>query len=184
MIMSCWELYKLHKVQKVPSCKSFRKAQAIPKSHYETVHHSRTLNHSVSTEYKKWNIILTLLASFPHCLLSIGASCRVVREMYVSISWWARGGQCGRSTRGSRREPRWLSGRKTTPSFERSMTPGGQSRKRYVKQIQLARPRYQKMVEWMDNVEMAIQKVCASKVYTSAEFKREKDNFHVGTTWV
>merc|ERR1719340_469512 len=27
-------------------------------------------------------------------------------------------------------------------------------------------------------VEMAIQKVCASKVYTSAEFKREKDNFH------
>ena len=35
------------------------------------------------------------------------------------------------------------------------------------------------MVEWMDNVEMAIQKVCASKVYTSAEFKREKDNFHV-----
>ena len=39
--------------------------------------------------------------------------------------------------------------------------------------------RYCKMVEWMDNVEMAIQKVCASKVYTSAEFKREKDNFHV-----
>merc|ERR1711963_684858 len=37
--------------------------------------------------------------------------------------------------------------------------------------------RYCKMVEWMDNVEMAIQKVCASKVYTSAEFKREKDNF-------
>merc|ERR1711899_108779 len=30
----------------------------------------------------------------------------------------------------------------------------------------------------MDNVEMAIQKVVASKVYTSAEFKREKDNFH------
>ena len=39
--------------------------------------------------------------------------------------------------------------------------------------------RYAKMVEWMDNVEMAIQKVCASRVYTSAEFKREKDNFHV-----
>ena len=36
---------------------------------------------------------------------------------------------------------------------------------------------YSKMVEWMDNVEMAIAKVCASKVYTSAEFKREKDNF-------
>ena len=41
--------------------------------------------------------------------------------------------------------------------------------------------RYCKMVEWMDNVEMAIQKVCASKVYTSAEFKREKDNFHVNS---
>jgi hypothetical protein len=37
------------------------------------------------------------------------------------------------------------------------------------------------MVEWMDNIEMAIQKVCASKVYTSAEFKREKDNFQVPT---
>jgi len=37
--------------------------------------------------------------------------------------------------------------------------------------------RYSKMVEWMDNVEMAIAKVCASKVYSSAEFKREKDNF-------
>ena len=37
--------------------------------------------------------------------------------------------------------------------------------------------RYSKMVEWMDNVEMAISKVCASKVYISAEFKREKDNF-------
>ena len=29
--------------------------------------------------------------------------------------------------------------------------------------------RYMKMVEWMDNVEMAVQKVLASKVYTSAE---------------
>ena len=33
----------------------------------------------------------------------------------------------------------------------------------------------------MDNVEMAIAKVCASKVYTSAEFKRERDTFHVRT---
>ena len=33
------------------------------------------------------------------------------------------------------------------------------------------------MVEWLDNVEMAITKLCASKVYTSSEFKREKDNF-------
>ena len=39
--------------------------------------------------------------------------------------------------------------------------------------------RYAKMVEWMDNVEMAIQKVCANRVYTSTEFKREKDNFQV-----
>ena len=39
--------------------------------------------------------------------------------------------------------------------------------------------RYAKMAEWMDNVEMAVQKVLASRVYTSAEFKREKDNFHV-----
>ena len=42
---------------------------------------------------------------------------------------------------------------------------------------QLPCTRYAKMTEWMDNVEMAIAKVCASKVYTSAEFKREKDNF-------
>jgi len=34
-----------------------------------------------------------------------------------------------------------------------------------------------KMVEWMDHVEMAISKVMATKVYTSAEFKRERDNF-------
>jgi len=33
------------------------------------------------------------------------------------------------------------------------------------------------MIEWMDHVEMAIQKVMATKVYTSAEFKRERDNF-------
>ena len=37
--------------------------------------------------------------------------------------------------------------------------------------------RNSKMVEWMDNIEMAIAKVCAGKVYTSSEFKREKDNF-------
>ncbi len=47
------------------------------------------------------------------------------------------------------------------------------------KQITVYTSRYTKMVEWMDNIEMAIQKVCASKVYTSAEFKREKDNFQV-----
>merc|ERR1719474_135696 len=37
--------------------------------------------------------------------------------------------------------------------------------------------RLNKMVEWMDNVEMAIKKVMANKVYTSAEFRRERDNF-------
>jgi hypothetical protein len=39
--------------------------------------------------------------------------------------------------------------------------------------------RYVKMAEWMDNVEMAIQKVCLNRVYSSAEFKREMDNFYV-----
>jgi len=33
------------------------------------------------------------------------------------------------------------------------------------------------MTEWMDHIEMAIGKVMATKVYTSAEFKRERDNF-------
>jgi len=38
--------------------------------------------------------------------------------------------------------------------------------------------RHQKMAEWMENVEKAIQRIMADKVYTSAEFKRERDNFH------
>merc|ERR1712154_82676 len=38
--------------------------------------------------------------------------------------------------------------------------------------------RQQKMLEWMENVEKAIQRIMADKVYTSAEFKRERDNFH------
>jgi len=33
------------------------------------------------------------------------------------------------------------------------------------------------MVEWMDHLEMAISKVMATKVYTSNEFRRERDNF-------
>jgi len=37
--------------------------------------------------------------------------------------------------------------------------------------------RVTKMVEWMDHLEMAIGKVLATRVYTSAEFKRERDNF-------
>jgi len=39
--------------------------------------------------------------------------------------------------------------------------------------------RHQKMAEWMENVEKAIARIMADKVYTSAEFKRERDNFHV-----
>jgi len=38
--------------------------------------------------------------------------------------------------------------------------------------------RHQKMMEWMENVEKAIARIMADKVYTSAEFKRERDNFH------
>ena len=58
--------------------------------------------------------------------------------------------------------------------------------------------RHQKMAEWMENVEkvniwpkrsydvynpaiQAIARIMADKVYTSAEFKRERDNFHVST---
>jgi len=37
---------------------------------------------------------------------------------------------------------------------------------------------HQKMAEWMENVEKAIARIMADKVYTSAEFKRERDNFH------
>jgi len=37
--------------------------------------------------------------------------------------------------------------------------------------------RITKMVEWMDHLEMAIGKVMATKVYTSNEFRRERDNF-------
>merc|ERR1711971_1423459 len=33
-------------------------------------------------------------------------------------------------------------------------------------------------MEWMENVEKAIARIMADKVYTSAEFKRERDNFH------
>merc|ERR1712108_56719 len=38
--------------------------------------------------------------------------------------------------------------------------------------------RHQKMMEWMENVEKAVARIMADKVYTSAEFKRERDNFH------
>ena len=39
--------------------------------------------------------------------------------------------------------------------------------------------RHSKMAEWMENVEKAIARIMADKVYTSAEFKRERDNFQV-----
>merc|ERR1711997_1113654 len=38
--------------------------------------------------------------------------------------------------------------------------------------------RHTKMAEWMENVKKAIARIMADKVYTSAEFKRERDNFH------
>merc|ERR550532_2405751 len=38
--------------------------------------------------------------------------------------------------------------------------------------------RHTKMAEWMENVEKAIARIMADKVYTSAEFKRERENFH------
>merc|ERR1711992_82201 len=38
--------------------------------------------------------------------------------------------------------------------------------------------RHTKMAEWLENVEKAISRIMADKVYTSAEFKRERDNFH------
>merc|ERR1712002_1248840 len=38
--------------------------------------------------------------------------------------------------------------------------------------------RHSKMAEWMENVEKSIARIMADKVYTSAEFKRERDNFH------
>merc|ERR1711962_1552465 len=38
--------------------------------------------------------------------------------------------------------------------------------------------RQTKMIEWMENVEKAISRIMTDKVYTSAEFKRERDNFH------
>merc|ERR1711983_460864 len=34
------------------------------------------------------------------------------------------------------------------------------------------------MAEWMENVEKSISRIMADRVYTSAEFKRERDNFH------
>merc|ERR1719284_2263507 len=38
--------------------------------------------------------------------------------------------------------------------------------------------RHHKMAEWMENVEKSIARIMADKVYTSAEFKRERDTFN------
>jgi len=38
--------------------------------------------------------------------------------------------------------------------------------------------RHSKMAEWIENVEKAIARIMADKVYTSAEFKRERDTFN------
>jgi hypothetical protein len=38
--------------------------------------------------------------------------------------------------------------------------------------------RHSKMAGWMENVEMSIARIMADKVYTSAEFKRERDTFN------
>jgi len=38
--------------------------------------------------------------------------------------------------------------------------------------------RHTKMADWMENVEKAISRILADKVYTSAEFKRERDIFY------
>jgi len=38
--------------------------------------------------------------------------------------------------------------------------------------------RHHKMAEWIENVEKAIARIMADKVYTSAEFKRERDTFN------
>merc|ERR1711963_780631 len=38
--------------------------------------------------------------------------------------------------------------------------------------------RHLKMAEWMENVEKSIARIMADKVYTSSEFKRERDTFN------
>merc|ERR1712039_1005377 len=53
---------------------------------------------------------------------------------------------------------------------------GWQENYPFIKDVYLMRQT--KMVEWMENVEKAISRIMADKVYTSAEFKRERDNFH------
>ena len=44
--------------------------------------------------------------------------------------------------------------------------------------------RHMKMAEWMENVEKSIARIMADKVYTSSEFKRERDTFNVSVSSV
>ena len=42
-----------------------------------------------------------------------------------------------------------------------------------------------KLAEWMENLEKSMARILADKVYTSAEFKRERDTFYVITkSWL
>ena len=43
--------------------------------------------------------------------------------------------------------------------------------------------RHLKMAEWMENVEKSIARIMADKVYTSSEFKRERDTFNVSNKY-
>merc|ERR1712042_132988 len=46
----------------------------------------------------------------------------------------------------------------------------------YIKEVY--EMRHMKMAEWMENVEKSIARIMADKVYTSSEFKRERDTFN------
>ena len=50
----------------------------------------------------------------------------------------------------------------------------------FVKEIYMHR--HTRMDDWMTNVEKAISRILADIVYTSAEFKRERDQFQVSLT--
>ena len=39
--------------------------------------------------------------------------------------------------------------------------------------------RYTKFAEWMETLEKSIARIMADRVYSSGEFKRERDNFYV-----
>ena len=43
--------------------------------------------------------------------------------------------------------------------------------------------RYAKFAEWMETLEKSISRIMADRVYSSSEFKRERDNFYVSHDW-